>query len=117
MTPADEALFPARSVDVSVKLWTTLPLTFACKLHVPSAAALTVPIKLVPSNTDTLLFASAVPLSVVRLLANTAFNITGKGSGVARKPKPTFPMICPEALISLSLAPEIGSIIVKVPSL
>ena len=53
-----------------------LPVTF--KLQAPSVAAVTVSISLVPSNIETLLFASAVPLSVVDFLAATTSNITGE---------------------------------------
>ena len=48
--------------------------------------------------------------------ADTASNMTGNGSGVARKPNGE-PTICPEALMAWAELPELGSIVVKVPAL
>ena len=55
-------VFPAASVAAAVKLWLPVDRTEVVKLHVPFEPTAAVPILFVPSNTATVLPASAVPV-------------------------------------------------------
>src|ERR1700730_10527857 len=62
---ADTApMVPAASVAVAVKLWTPLASTAVAKFHAPVPFAVAVPSSVAPSNTLTVLLASAGPARV-----------------------------------------------------
>ena len=62
---------PAASVSFAVKLWLPFGNAAVAKLQAPLAFAVAVPSCVVPSNTVTVLLASAVPFRVTTLVDET----------------------------------------------